>query len=138
MNQNNISLYDGITLHIMKTDRFKTNYIAIVLFSNLNRETVTQNALIPLVLRRGTKSYPTMQDISIKLEDMYGASFDSSIDKIGDFSCLQFVMDMISDEYSIDNKSIFDEVDERVGKVIRLIYDLLHCLGILCIDCLVF
>ncbi len=109
MERKEIKLMDGIFLHCMKTDRFKTNYICINMMSRLNREDVTKNALLPLVLRRGTKKYPTMKDISIKLEEMYGASLDTGIDKIGDITNTQFVMDMISDEYTLDNSKLLKD-----------------------------
>ena len=34
---------------------------------------------------------PTLLDISKKLEEMYGASFDNGIDKIGDNQILSFI-----------------------------------------------
>ena len=85
-----IRINDGINLHIMPTDKFKTNTIVITFVTDLKRDTITKNALIPLVLHRGSVNYPTMKDIAIKLEDMYGASCDASSDKIGDNLVIQF------------------------------------------------
>ena len=114
-----IKIKDGIILHCMNTeDRFKTNYIAINIFTKLNRETITKNALLPLVLRRGSKNYPTMQDISIKLESMYGASFDASNEKLGDNLSIQFVMDTISDDYTLDNGNILEEAINLICDVL--------------------
>ena len=109
MENKEIKIVDGVTLHLMKTDRFKTNYIYFNLITKLNREDVTKNALLPLVLRRGTKKYPTMQDISIKLDEMYGATLESSVDKIGDYTTIQLMMDMISDEYTLNHEELFKD-----------------------------
>ena len=64
--------------HTIKTDKFKTNLIAIMSTTKLNRENVTKNALIPTVLKRGTKNLKTQEEINKKLEEMYGASLDCS------------------------------------------------------------
>ena len=118
METKDIKISNGIFLHAMKTDRFKTNYIVINLLSKLNREDVTKNALIPLVLRRGTMNYPTMQDLSIKLEEMYGASFDANTDKLGDNTIIQFVLDTISDEYTLDNSELLREGIELICDIV--------------------
>ena len=45
---------EGIKLHFIETDKFKTNDVAIFLTTKLSRENVTKEALIPAVLRLGT------------------------------------------------------------------------------------
>lgn len=106
MKENIIEIYDGITLHVIKTERFKTNFLGMFILTELNRDNVTKNALIPAVLRRGTEKLATMKEISIKLEDMYGAIFDASSDKIGDRQALQFYITSLNDEYTLDNSNL--------------------------------
>ena len=89
----------GITLHNLNTDKFKTNLIAIFLTTPLSREYVTYNSVLSSVLRRGSKSMPTQEEISKTLEDMYGASFDCGLDKIGDNHILKFYFETINDEF---------------------------------------
>ena len=89
----------GIKLHTIDTDKFKTNLVAIFLTTPLNRENVTYNAIIPSVLRRGSKNMPTQEDISKNLEEMYGASFDCGLDKIGDNQVLKFYLESINDNF---------------------------------------
>ena len=59
MKYKEIEIKEGIKLHTIKTDKFKTNLIAIMLTTKLNKENVTKNALIPAILRRGTKELST-------------------------------------------------------------------------------
>ena len=54
----------GITLHNLNTDKFKTNLIAIFLTTPLSREYVTYNSVLSSVLRRGSRSMPTQEEIS--------------------------------------------------------------------------
>lgn len=89
----------GIKLHTIKTDKFKTNLIAIMLTTKLNRENVTKNALIPTVLKIGTKNLKTQEEINKKLEEMYGASLDCGLDKTGDNQVLKFYIETVNDEF---------------------------------------
>lgn len=89
----------GINLHIIETDKFKTNIISVFLTTELNRENVTKNALLASVLRRGSKSMNSQEEISKKMEEMYGAIFDCGIDKMGDNQVLKFYIETINDMY---------------------------------------
>ena len=91
----------GIKLHTIKTEKFKTNLIAIFLSMPITREEVTKNSLISAVLRRGCMKMPTSVDISKTLEEMYGSTFDNGIDKTGDNQI--FYIETINDNYITQN-----------------------------------
>lgn len=118
MKEKTIELFDGINLHILKTDKFKTNLLAVFMLTELNRENVTKNALIPAVLRRGTNKLSTMKDIAIKLEEMYGSVLDASSDKMGDKQVLQFYIDLLDNEYTLDNTDLLKDGVELLCDVI--------------------
>ncbi len=99
MEYKQIEIKKGIKLHTIKTEKFKTNLIAIMLTTKLNRENVTKNALVPAVLRRGTKNLTTQEEINKKLEEMYGASLDCGLDKTGDNQVLKFYIETVNDEF---------------------------------------
>lgn len=112
MKEKTIELFDGIHLHILETDKFKTNLLAIFMLTDLTRENVTKNALIPAILRRGTEKLPTMKDIATKLEEMYGSVLDASSDKMGDKQVIQFYIDSLADEYTLENENQLKEATE--------------------------
>ena len=89
----------GIKFHEIETNKFKTNLFTIFLTVPLKRETVTKNALLAATLRRGTMEFPTQEQISKELEEMYGASFDCGIEKSGDYHTFKFYLETINDEY---------------------------------------
>ena len=99
MKYNEIDIKNGIKLHTIKTEKFKTNLIAVMLTTKLDRKNVTKNALIPAVLRRGTKFMQTQEEINKQMEDMYGASFDCGLDKTGDNQILKFYMETVNNEF---------------------------------------
>ena len=89
----------GITVHNLNTDKFKTNLIAIFLTTPLSREYVTFDAVLSAVLRRGSKNMPTQEEISKILEGMYGADFDCGLNKTGDNHILKFYLESLNDEF---------------------------------------
>ena len=89
----------GIKLHTIHTDKFKTNLIAVFLTTKLDRQTVTKNAMISALLRRGSKTMPSQEEISKQMEEMYGASFDCGLDKTGDNQVFKFYLETINDNF---------------------------------------
>ena len=120
MNYLQEKLKEGITLHIIKTEKFKTNLLAVYLTMPLNKETVTLNALIPAVLKRGSATMQTSDEISKKLEEMYGASFDCGIDKIGDNQILKFYIESINNDYLQINE---DLIKQSIEKLLEIIFN---------------
>ena len=86
-------------MNIIDTHGFKTNLYAIFITTPLSKENVTINSLVPAVLRRGTKNYPNQLEINKKLEEMYGASFNCGVDKMGDYQVLKFYMEVLSNKF---------------------------------------
>ena len=114
-------LKKGIKLHTIKSDKFKTNLISVFLTVKLNREEVTKNALIPSVLRRGSKNMQTQEKINKELEELYGASFDCGLDKAGDNQVLKFYMETINDNYLPEtNENI---LKLSLEKLLELVFD---------------
>ena len=99
MQYNIIELKQGIKIHFIKTNSFKTNLLAAFLSTPLEKEMVTTNALIPAVLKRGSKKLKTQEEINIALENMYGATFDCGIEKMGDNQILKFYLEGISEKF---------------------------------------
>ena len=89
----------GIKLHCIKTNKFKTNLLAAFITMPLNRENVTFDTVIPAVLKRGTANLKSQEEISKKLENMYGAGFDCGIEKIGDNHVIKFYLESLNDNF---------------------------------------
>ena len=93
------NIKDGVKLHIINNNKFKTNLLAIFLTTPITREYVTYDAVLSSVLRRGSKNMPTQEEISKELENMYGAGFDCGLDKTGDNHILKFYLETINDSF---------------------------------------
>lgn len=109
MNYKKQNIKQGITFHTINTNKFKTNLFAIFLTTKLDRNTITKNALLTSVLRRGSSKYPTQELISQNLEQMYGASFDCGVDKTGDNHILKFYLESINNEFLPSEENLSKE-----------------------------
>lgn len=119
MGDKKIEIKQGINLHFIPTNLFKTNLVCVLLTTPLNKDTVTKNALIPFLLKRGSKNYKTQEEISKKLDDLYGTSFECGVDKIGDNQVLKFYVESIRDEYIVDGSLI----DESIKLLLDIIFN---------------
>lgn len=111
----------GINLHMIETDKFKTNLIAVFLTTELNRENVTKNALISTILRRGSKNMTSQEEISKQMEDMYGASFDCGLDKMADNQVLKFYIETINDNFLPRNSE--NILKNSLEKILEIIFN---------------
>lgn len=109
---------EGITIHTIETEKFKTNLIAVFLTVPLKRKTVTNYALIPAVLKRGTNFLKTQEEINIKLEEMYDASFDCGIDKVGDNQVIKCYLEALNDEFTLNNEQILKQSLDLIFEII--------------------
>ena len=103
MEYNKEQIKNGITIHYLNTDKFKTNLIALFLSTPLTREYVTYDAMLTAVLRRGSKNFETQEKISKELEEMYGAEFDCGLNKTADNHILKFYLESLNDEFLPEN-----------------------------------
>ena len=108
----------GVRANLIKTDKFKTNMVGVFFSTPMTLENASINALIPAVLRRGTNNYPTMKDISKKLEELYGAKFDCGISKKGENQVIRFYGEIVNRKFVGENKDIFSEFVDVIKDVI--------------------
>ena len=110
MADNKFELKEGIKLHLIKNDIFKTNLISIIITTPLKKESVTKNALIPFLLKRGSANFPTHEQISLRLEELYGTSLNCGVDKVGDNQIIKFVAECIDNNYTLNKEDLVKDV----------------------------
>nr|WP_238590745.1 pitrilysin family protein [Paenibacillus beijingensis] len=110
--------YNRIRLHVLPTNRFKTFAISLFAGLPLDENSVTETALIPFVLRRGTASTPETIAFRERLDDLYGAGFGFDVYKRGDAQIVQFRMDVINDRFVSSEQSLLAASLKLLGEVV--------------------
>lgn len=113
-----IAAFNGIKVFQIKSQKFKTNSINIFFHDNLSKENASKNALLPAVLRRGCEGYPTIRDISLYLEELYGAVFDCGVTKKGENQIIQFYLEYISDKYTNSDVNLTEKTFDLLLNII--------------------
>ncbi|WP_129596461.1 EF-P 5-aminopentanol modification-associated protein YfmF [Anaerophilus nitritogenes] len=103
-----IQIGKHINLHMIQTDKFKTNLISVYFQRPLRKEEVTKNALISMILPRGTKTYSSSKEIAKVLEDLYGSYIGCDVAKKGERNIFQFYMKLPNGKY-IEDPEIFQK-----------------------------
>lgn len=115
----NISIFDldkGVSLGLIKNEKFKSNLISIYFARNLKREEATKVSLLSNMLSVGTMKYPTMRDISRRLDELYGMSMNVGVSKHGEKALTYFKFLSVSDKYL--DEPIFEEVVDFINEIV--------------------
>jgi predicted Zn-dependent peptidase len=109
----------GFQLHVKSTRQFKTTKVRIFLSRNLDNDT-TRAALLPYILRRGTRNHPTMTRISRHLENLYGTAVGTDVSKMGEWQILSFVADVPCERYLPGSMPVLKRIFEFLSELIFL------------------
>ena len=90
MEFNRTELMPGVFLSHLRSDKFKTACMSVTLLTQLRRETAAMNAVIPFVLHRGTTRYSDMEQLSRRMDELYGAAVEPVVRRIGEIQCIGF------------------------------------------------
>jgi predicted Zn-dependent peptidase len=108
MNYKKIEL-PNYNLNLLQTSKFKSTRIKITFATHLNKDTVTKRALLPYMMRAITKNYPTRDLLNQKLEEMYAGNVTASVDKRGLTHIITFDLQLINNNYTLDNEDLLKE-----------------------------
>lgn len=110
-----IPIAPGVTLRALQTHKFKTGCFSVNFVRQHNRANASLDALLPSVLLRGTEKHPDMQQISMYLDSLYGATFGNSVRRKGEAKLFGFYGDFLEDRFVPDGgifKGMLDFLDQ--------------------------
>ncbi len=108
----------GVFLTALRTDKFKYDCLSVNLLTQLKRETVVMNALLPRVLLRGSAFHPDMDAISALKDELYGANVFSSVRKKGEILCVGLCAGFLADRFVPDGEALLGPVARLTGELL--------------------
>ena len=108
----------GVWLTALENDKFKTGCLSISLLTQLDRETAAMNALIPYVLRRGSRNHTDMQALATELDGLYGSYIEPVVRKIGEIQCIGFLASFADDKYLPNGSGVFESIANLCGEIL--------------------
>lgn len=105
---------DGINLTEIYDPKFKTNNVRIKFITQLRRESVCANALLPALLVTSNSEIRSRTELSQKLAGLYGTSVSAISNSLGDYQVVGFSTSPIIDRYTIGGENISKEVARQL------------------------
>ena len=113
-----IPISSGVTLRCHTDLRFKQGALSIQMVRPMQESEAAMNALLPAIWLRGTENYPDLRAITLKLDDLYGASVSALVRRIGDYQTTGLYCSFMEDRFAMDG-------DEILAPMIDFIKELL-------------
>lgn len=111
-------LLPGVTLTALQTDKFKSSCLSLTMFTPMDRATVTANALLPSVLRRGTREHPDTQSLSAALDELCGGTLEVRVRQQGELQGIGFIGSFLDDAFSPDGTAILEPAAALLGELL--------------------
>ncbi|MES1039046.1 EF-P 5-aminopentanol modification-associated protein YfmF [Peribacillus simplex] len=108
----------GYKLHVVRTDKYKTNTLVLKMKAPLTKEDVTYRALLPYVLQSNTSKYPTTPELRSYLDDLYGAGFYVDVAKKGEYQIISFTIDIVNEKFLNDSTPLLEKAFGLLSEVI--------------------
>lgn len=103
---------DGVYFNAIRDARFKTGRITAALLLPLKKETASANAILPYLLRRSCEKYPDFTSMNKRLAELYGASLQADVQKLGEVQMLLISAVGIDDRYALEGETISEQLTE--------------------------
>ncbi|ALS02248.1 M16 family metallopeptidase [Enterococcus silesiacus] len=105
-----IALAQGVNLHVVPTEKYKTVRILVRFNTRLDKETITKRTLLSSLMETNSLNYPDQVKLSGKLAELYGASFGINVNKKGNLHWLNLSLNLVNDKYLENSHVLVDAV----------------------------
>lgn len=94
-----MELTKGVNLTLIPSTKFKTIQIKITFKRKLTKENITLRSLLSRIIERNSKEYPSQTKLEQALSNLYGASFGTSVSRMGNIHTLSLNMRVVNENY---------------------------------------
>jgi predicted Zn-dependent peptidase len=108
----------GFALHLIKTDKYKTNTIMWKMKAPLTKEAVTLRALLPHVLQSSSQKYPTTTALRTYLDELYGMTLYVDLAKKGEYQIMSFVVEVANEKFLSDQTPLLQKAMEFLAEIL--------------------
>ena len=112
------TLYEGVNLHLVQSDKFKTVLFGIYIKRPLKDSEVALNALLSRVIDKATDKYKTQRQMNQALDLLYGALIVTDVHKYGEKQMIQVKMQVPAETF-LEDETVY-------AQVLSLFNDMIH------------
>ncbi|HYG56976.1 MAG TPA: pitrilysin family protein, partial [Symbiobacteriaceae bacterium] len=111
-------LAEGVNLYIQPTRKFKTTVVYVYFHMPLAADNVTADALLPMVMARGSADHPTTAALSRHLDELYGASFGIDVSKRGEVHSIVFRIEVANEQHIPGESGLLERALQTLAGII--------------------
>ncbi|WP_195983416.1 pitrilysin family protein [Clostridium sp. D33t1_170424_F3] len=112
------TICDGVNFRSIRDNKFKTVRMSVHLVVPMSRTAAAENALVPFLLSRASREYPDYTKLGQRLAELYGASLNADVQKLGDLQVLTISACGLADRYALDGESISRELGDLLCSIL--------------------
>lgn len=105
-----MKIVDGVNLHLIQTEKFKTNKLTVRFTGLRRKETVANRVLVAQMLGLANQDYPTHQAFRRALADMYGTTLSTHISVKGNYHILDIDIDFLNNRFLMGQENLLEQV----------------------------
>lgn len=118
MNLKKTAVSDNISLSSIHTDKFKTGTLTLSIYLPLTEKDYLLSLVLAGVMRRGTRSYPSMASVNKRLDELYAANVDIQTVIHGNILTFCVGAEFLENRFSIDNTDISSCVCDVLAEIL--------------------
>ena len=105
-----MKIADGVYVHFIPTQKYKTNRIVFRMTGSLNKQTIAKRALVSQMLATANQTYPTVQSFKERLAFLYGTQLSTRVSTKGLTHSVDIELTYLKDTFIPTNDGLFWEV----------------------------
>ncbi len=109
MQPKTIPLHRDITLLQLSDSRFRTGRLTAVLAVPLRESTAAGYAILPGLLTRSCRRYPSVTALNRHLDSLYGATVQADALRLGQWQVLHFSVSYLRQQYTLSKETLAED-----------------------------
>ena len=112
------AIAEGVSFAAVQDTKFKHNRLSVSMLMPLEEGKLSERAIVPYILRQGTRKYPDFTRLNERLSDLYGAALEANVDKFGSYQLLNLGMVGIDSRFAFDGEDMVKELANLLADIL--------------------
>ncbi|WHY88118.1 pitrilysin family protein [Neobacillus novalis] len=113
-----ITELQGFKLHVIETEKYKTNTFVWKMKAPLTNDDVTKRALLPQVLQSSSAKYTSTPALRSYLDELYGATLFVDLAKKGEYHIMSFSLEIANEKFLSDSTPLLKKGFELLAEIL--------------------
>lgn len=113
-----IPLGEAIHFSSVRDPKFQHNSVTVNLILPLEEEKAAQRAILPFLLRRGSRQLSDFTLLEQTLCQLYGADLDGDVSRYGEYQILSCSITSIDDRFALDGEAVTSQCARLLGEIL--------------------